>query len=206
MKRFAILVGATLSALAACQTVSPDTDAGSLVPKKYKPAFRTRTATTVGEVITIIISENSNASFQGATQTTKKDSTDTTGNKVPLLDFLKVGLLDTLISGGTTGANASMSGSGTSSAKGVFTARMAAVVKQILPNGTLLIEGTRSVKVNRDTQLLTLSGIIRLDDIRPDNTILSENMANAEIKSEGIGQIYDRQRKGILTRILDWIF
>ena len=195
-----------LSTLSFGQAVKSEENFGSLTPVKYKSVFRTRTAMSVGDLITIIVSESSSASFAGSTAATKKDSNDTTGSKIPLVDFLKVGLLDTILQGGTTSASGSTTGSGTSTAKGDFTARMTAVVKQVLPNGTLLVEGTRSVKVNRDTQLLTLSGIIRVDDIKPDNTVLSENLANAEIKSEGIGIIYDRQRKGILTKILDWIF
>ena len=70
----------------------------------------------------------------------------------------------------------------------------------------MLIEGARLVKVNNETQNLVLTGIVRPDDVRSDNTVASENLANAEIKSEGIGLIVDRQRRGLLTRLLDWLF
>jgi flagellar L-ring protein precursor FlgH len=53
---------------------------------------------------------------------------------------------------------------------------------------------------------MTLTGMCRLDDIRLDNTLLSENLANAEIKSEGIGMIYQRQRRGFVTKLMDWLF
>ena len=62
------------------------------------------------------------------------------------------------------------------------------------------------MKINRDTQQMTLTGMCRLDDIRLDNTLLSENLANAEIKSEGIGMIYQRQRRGFVTKLMDWLF
>lgn len=87
-----------------------------------------------------------------------------------------------------------------------MTAKVAVLIKQILPNGTLVVEGTRSVKFGRETQQLTLSGICRVDDIRTDNTLLSENLANAEIKSEGIGAIYKKQRQGFISKILGWLF
>lgn len=179
---------------------------GSLTPVKYKPAFRTRTAITQGDIVTIIISEINQAQFQGGTQVTKQEQNNVGPNSVPLANWLKVGLLDTLLSGGSTNVNSQMNTQGQTTAQGRFSARMAAVVKQVLPNGTLLVEGTRQVKINKEAQLLTLSGIIRQDDVRGDNTVLSENIANAEIKSEGVGLIYDRQRKGLLTRLLDWLF
>jgi flagellar L-ring protein FlgH len=157
-------------------------------------------------VVTIVINENSNAQFQANTAATKKDANSTNDSRIPLLDFLKVGLLDTVLKGNSTGVNSSVTGQGQTAQVGRFQTRMAAVVKQVLPNGTMLVEGTRTVKINRESQLFTLSGIIRQDDIRSDNTILSENLANAEIRSEGIGLIYDRQRRGILTRILDFLF
>ena len=69
-----------------------------------------------------------------------------------------------------------------------------------------MIEGTRTIVVNKETQLFRLTGIIRIQDIKPNNTVLSESIAQAEIRMEGKGQIADRQRKGILTTILDWIF
>ena len=81
-----------------------------------------------------------------------------------------------------------------------------AVVTKVMPNGNLIIQGTRFVKVNKDTHLVTFTGIVRRDDVRADNTILSEKIANAEISSDGKGQISERQRQGILAKLLSWLF
>jgi flagellar L-ring protein precursor FlgH len=83
---------------------------------------------------------------------------------------------------------------------------MSAVVKKVMPNGNLVIEGTRFVKVNKDTQTFVLSGVIKQDSVLPDNTVMSESIAEAEIRVEGKGAITERQRKGILSRVLDWLF
>ena len=83
---------------------------------------------------------------------------------------------------------------------------MSAVIKKVLPNGNLVIEGTRFVKINKDIQTFILTGMVRKDDVRADNTVLSESLADADIKLEGKGPIADRQRKGILARLLDWLF
>ena len=74
------------------------------------------------------------------------------------------------------------------------------------PNGNMLVEGTRMVKLNKEDQAITFSGTIRSDDVRADNTILSENIAEVRITNVGKGLISDRQRRGIITRILDWLF
>jgi flagellar L-ring protein precursor FlgH len=80
-------------------------------------------------------------------------------------------------------------------------------VKEVLPNGNLVLEGTRDLKLNKETQQIVISGIVRRDDVRPDNTVLSENMAMAEIRSMGTGGVIaDRQRRGILTRLVDFLF
>ena len=179
---------------------------GSLVPRRYRSPFLTRTARNVGDVVTILVSESSAANFSANTTATKKDNTQTGPNSVPLLDFLRVGLVNTLLRPGNTQADSTVAGSGQTAQRGQFTARISAVVKQVFPNGTMLIEGARLVKVNNETQNLVLTGVVRPDDVRSDNTVASENLANAEIKSEGIGLIVDRQRRGLLTRLLDWIF
>ncbi len=179
---------------------------GSLVPRRYRNLFLTRTARGVGDVVTIIVSESSASSFSANTTATKKDTTATGPNSVPLVDFLRVGLLSTILRPQSTNANSTVSGAGSTAQQGRFSARLSAVVKAVLPNGTMLIEGSRMVKVNNETQNLVLTGIVRPDDVRSDNTVLSESLASAEIKSEGIGLVVDRQRRGILTRLIDWLF
>ena len=79
-------------------------------------------------------------------------------------------------------------------------------IKYTLPNGNLVIEGTRFVQVNKETQKLIITGVIRQDDINADNTIFSESIANADIRYDGKGTVGDRQRKGILSQLLDWLF
>jgi flagellar L-ring protein precursor FlgH len=83
---------------------------------------------------------------------------------------------------------------------------MSAIVTKVNPNGTLIIEGARSVVVNKETQLFKITGVIRREDVRPDNTVMSEAIADAQIKLDGKGTINDRQRRGLITRLLDWLF
>ena len=158
-----------------------------------------RTARAQGDLVTILISESSAASFAASTNAEKKDDNTFSTNVLNTL----FGLLNPAP---TSAANSKTGGTGSTSQNGSLRARLTASVTHVLPNGNLVIEGSRVLTINKETQTFKLSGVIRRDDIAPDNSVLSESIAQAEIRFEGKGQIADRQRKGILTRILDWIF
>jgi flagellar L-ring protein precursor FlgH len=80
---------------------------------------------------------------------------------------------------------------------------MSAIVTQVLPNGNLVIEGKRLVRVNNEEQVMILSGVIRPRDVAADNSILSTLVADAKIFYSGEGVIADKQRPGWLSRGLD---
>jgi flagellar L-ring protein precursor FlgH len=80
------------------------------------------------------------------------------------------------------------------------------VVKEVLPNGNLLIEGKRTISMNKQTQTFTMEGTVRRDDISIGNTILSNQIADLKLIADGKGLIADRQRQGILTKLLSWVF
>ena len=200
------LLAICLSAVGFGQKTKSDENYGSLTPKSYSSPFHTRTAYREGDPLTVIISESNNSSFQANTQNNKKDTVKNGPNSVPLLDWLKVGFLSSLTGTGNSATDQALQTAGLSSQRGTLSAKVAVLIKKILPNGTLLVEGTRSVKFGHDTQQMTLSGVCRIDDIRIDNTLLSENLANAEIKSEGIGAIYKKQKQGVLSKLLGWLF
>jgi flagellar L-ring protein precursor FlgH len=156
-------------------------------------------ARQVGDIVSVLIQEQSLSTFAAATKTQKSDN-----NSITLDSPLS--LLNGLFRPFTTGSNGSSQGSGDTSQKSSMTARMSVIVKQILPNGNMAIEGKRSLVTNKQTQTFVLSGTIRPFDIKPDNTIDSSKIADAQIRMEGQGAIADRQRKGVITQIIDWLF
>ncbi|HMS55188.1 MAG TPA: flagellar basal body L-ring protein FlgH [Fimbriimonadaceae bacterium] len=179
-------------------SVAQDENPGSLWDHKSSSPFRDRVAGREGDVITILVSESSSSSFAAQTTTAKSDQNSITKGLGPILGNLIPAL--------GTGANSTNTGQGSTTQTGRFSARLSAVIKKVLPNGMLVIEGTRNVNVNKDLQTIKISGLIRKDDIRSDNTVLSESIADAFITATGKGAIVDRQRRGILTRVLDWLF
>lgn len=164
-----------------------------------KSPFLDRTARKEGDLVTILVSESSAASYSAATTTSKQDANSVGSN-------LLNSLFGILKPGPQTSADGKSSGSGNTTQSGSLRARLTAVVKHVLPNGNLVVEGTRTMVINKETQTFKLLGMIRKDDIAPDNTIFSESIAMAEIRFEGKGAVADRQRKGILTQLLDWLF
>lgn len=196
MKTFFIALSMSLAAIAVAQV--DDQNPGSLWPRTYVNPLLDRTARIEGDVVTILISEISSGSFSASTTAEKKVDNSITRALGPIIG----GLIPNL----ATAADSKNEGTGATLQSGRLTARMTAIVKKVFPNGTMLIEGTRTVQVNKETQTFKLCGLIRRDDIRSDNTVLSENIAEAQIKVDGKGQVSDRTRRGILTRLLDWLF
>jgi flagellar L-ring protein precursor FlgH len=76
-------------------------------------------------------------------------------------------------------------------------------VLKVLPNGNLIVEATKLVAVNSDTQTVSLRGIIRPIDIGPDNSISSNRLAYLEVRMNGRGVITDAiHRPNIIYRLL----
>lgn len=84
-------------------------------------------------------------------------------------------------------------------------ARIAAVVRDVKPNGNLVVEATRAVELNHEKATITLTGMVRAEDVRPDNTVPSYNIAFADIHYNTDGPASDGARRGWLTTIIDFI-
>lgn len=99
-------------------------------------------------------------------------------------------------------------GSGTTSRSERITGTITATVKAVLPNGNLIIGGSREVVINNETQFMLLSGVVRPQDISPFNTVLSTSISDATITYTGKGVISEKQKPGWLIRGLDlfWPF
>jgi len=97
-------------------------------------------------------------------------------------------------------------GSGATARDETMTASMSARVMEVLPNGNLVIRGSRQVRVNLEDQVIVLSGIIRPEDISVNNTILSSYVAEAKIEYYGSGVVSEKQRPGWMARLLDYVW
>lgn len=162
-------------------------------------------ARTVGDIITIVVSESSTISRTGSATNSKAASTDATrpvGDLGPFLNWTKNFLPD--YTAGTT--NDSFKTSGTLNNSNTVKARITVQVTEVRPNGNLVVSGSQMIKQNNEEQKITVTGVIRPDDILSDNSILSSNVADAKIDVYGKGQVANKQRQGILTQIWNFLF
>jgi flagellar L-ring protein precursor FlgH len=150
-------------------------------------------------VLTITIDENTSAQSTANTKTAHDDT---------VAGFGGTGLFDRLFKQLNFSATQSRSGngSGQTTRTGTLTTTLSVVVKDVLPNGTLRVEGTRIVGVNRETQRVTFSGLVRPEDVTADNSVASTPVASVEVRYDGKGIVGDTQRPGILSRIFKFLF
>ena len=97
-------------------------------------------------------------------------------------------------------------GDGSVERKHHATATLACLVTEVLPNGNLVIEGTRDIRTSEEILQFQLIGVIRPQDVNSDNQINSSLIANAEIAVKGRGIISRTQRPGIVSQILMTVF
>jgi flagellar L-ring protein precursor FlgH len=87
-----------------------------------------------------------------------------------------------------------------------LTATVPALVRKVLSNGNLFIEGHRVVLVNQEEQHFYISGVVRPIDIDQENSVKSSMVADAEIEFTGRGILSDNQKQGWLSRYFGWVW
>jgi flagellar L-ring protein precursor FlgH len=184
--------------------------------------FADKRARRVGDIVTIVVQENTVATNSLALKTAREASVGT-GN--PIINMLnqfitalpgtllgKNKLTDSLTKSRIPGANLTVpaiDASGTSDYKGggditnrqTVTSRAAVTVIDVLPNGNMVVEGVRLVRFSGETQFASLRGVVRPTDVLKDNTVLSTNIADAQIEFVSEGTLSEAQRKGWLLRL-----
>ncbi|HKJ88196.1 MAG TPA: flagellar basal body L-ring protein FlgH, partial [Gammaproteobacteria bacterium] len=105
-----------------------------------------------------------------------------------------------------TNTSNDLDGKGETTRSANLSGNMTAVVLRVFPNGNMRIKGRRAVTINNEKQNLLLSGIIRPQDIGPDNSITSSQIANARIRYAGAGVVARQQDEGWMTKILHVIW
>lgn len=78
------------------------------------------------------------------------------------------------------------------------------VVTKVHENGNVEIAGEKRVTVNSEDSTLLVKGVIRGRDVTAANTIGSNQIADAEIELKGKGPLWNNQRRGLMTKLLDW--
>ncbi len=187
----------------------PPQTAGSLWTESRGGLFVDMKGRTVGDIITVLIVERASASKEATTETDRK-STMSAGipNFLGLEKY--IGQIGNDVISNTALVNAStendFEGGGKTARREDLSATLTTQIIEVLPNGNLRIEGTKTVTVNNEMQIVKLSGIVRPADVSPGNIVDSKNILNARIAYVGEGVISDKQQQGWLVRGLDAVW
>lgn len=143
-----------------------------------------KSARKTGDLVTIIISESQNIKNDE-----KADLKKASDLSYKLLDFnIKPNAFNVLPSFGGSGTD-NFAGTAKYEKKGTFTARLTAVVTDVLPNGNLVVQGRREIRIDQERKVIEFSGVVRRYDVRADNTIQSELVADARVNYSGTGPL-----------------
>lgn len=157
-------------------------------------------AQKVGDLITVLIVES--ASAQNAVKTDVKKSSQFDLDAGP-----GFGSLDMIPLFGASGTSSNSSNNqGGTARSGQLRAQMTVQVAGVRPNGDLVIEGTRMIGINSDKEMLTLTGVVRSEDVSPENSIYSYQIADAQITYRGKGAAANGGKPGWIMRFLNWVF
>ena len=183
-----------------------------------------RKARGVGDLVTVLVAENPQASGTASTALDHTSKYDATLNSdIGFNQLLAEGAGQVFDVFGVNGAGGSgtpgteinilkanggseYDGQGTTKRSGKFTAIVTCRVVEVLPGGLFHVFGQRQIVVNHDLQWITVEGLVRREDISIDNTVPSSVLADAKLTFDGIGTIDDKLRPPLIARILDWIY
>ncbi|MFW6146931.1 MAG: flagellar basal body L-ring protein FlgH [Thermodesulfobacteriota bacterium] len=191
---------------------APRMQAGSLWSEQEGiRLYADKKARKVGDIVNVRIVEDPEAALNAKTDTSRESSLDA---QLKFLGYMKALAdknprlaqdpgKDDLI---RAGLGMSFEGKGSSNRDGHVKAYVSAVVVRVIPNGNLYINGKREIKVNNETQYITISGIVRPDDISSFNEVSSTRVANAKITYSGVGVLADKQKPGWFARIIDHVW
>lgn len=177
---------------------------GSLWRPGDSSLFADVKAHSVGDLVTITVSETSTGSNTAATSASKASTSQGS------IAFSGVGIGASGVANPkgsfslgpyNTSFSRTFAGTGSTTRADSVTAYMTATVVAVLPNGNLVIRGTRWTKVNDELQQIVLEGVIRPVDISDSNTILSQDVAEAKIFMLGKGPVSQYQKPGWLEQI-----
>ena len=169
-------------------------------PAQVTNIFSDRRALRVDDMLTVQVAESANAASQSATNTEKDNSFNLNAQGGSGL----LGILPKF--GGSTSTTAAYDGSGSTTRQGLLNAMITARVVKVLDNGNLQIEGSKTVEVNEEKELIKISGLVRPLDIGPNNVVNSASIADAQITYSGKGAATTAQRPGLLARAINWLF
>ncbi len=162
--------------------------------------FEDSKAFRIGDLLSIILKEQTNASKSAATNTAKADDVNLGAGS--LFGITPSFNGKTVLASQLKGERA-FKGSGDSKQSNSLKGEISVMVTDILPNGTLVVRGEKILGLNQGREYIRISGLVRPQDVSSSNEVLSGKLANARIYYGGGGAIAEANTKGWLSRLFD---
>jgi len=153
----------------------------------------------IGDILTIELVENTQASKKASTKTSKTNKDDIA---TPTLFGKPTTINGNPLSFGLSSDHA-FNGDGESSQSNQLSGQITVTVAEKLPNGNLIVRGEKWLTINQGQELVRIAGIVRPQDIGQDNTVASTRVANANIAYTGRGSLADANTQGWLSKFFN---
>jgi flagellar L-ring protein precursor FlgH len=169
-------------------TAAPEQATGSLYNAAFGETFLGRGRNfQIGDVITVVLSESTQASRVQSGKLTRTSS----NNVLP--PEMGGGLLGAT---GLLGGTIKQDGSGTADQTASLSGSVVVTVVDVMSNGNLVVRGEKQLALTEGSEIIQVAGVIRPDDVAPNNTVQSKRLANAQITYRGTGDMAATARAG----------
>lgn len=165
--------------------------------------FDDNKAKHIGDIITVVLQERTSSSKSSNVDVTKESEVSIAPNATAGTIFGSQPRLGEFGLATSLTGDREFKGEAEADQSNRLSGNISVTVVDIFPNGTLVVRGEKWITLNRGNEFIRISGLIRPDDISPDNTITSAKIANARIAYSGTGELADSQQMGWLTRFFN---
>ena len=157
----------------------------------------------VGDIITVVLNESTQASRNSSLITERKSTNDALASSWTNSLLSPNGFWgDVRGDIDLNAAEIGTEGVGTAAQANALTGVITAMVAEVLPNGNLIVEGRKQLSLTEGAEFIQIRGVVRARDVQPDNTVSSMRMAQAQISYRGTGNLAESTQPGWITQLL----
>jgi flagellar L-ring protein precursor FlgH len=182
---------------------TPRTEGAIYQAGQQMELFADLKARRVGDVLTIVLNESTNASKNAVTKTAK---TTTVADSAPTVFGQSMTVRGRPILSTTLNGADAFDGEGSSTQSNSLAGSLTVTVVDVQANGNLVVQGDKTLKLNQGDEFVHIAGVVRTADIATNNTITSDKLADAKISYSGKGVVDSANRMGWLARFFNSAF
>lgn len=184
----------------------PRASPGSTWRDRGTDLFRDPRARRIGDILTVTILIKDKASLDNSSKRSRDSAHGFGLDMTTNIDWKSFASAATTAVDSSIKSNTSTDGKGEITRSENIDLRVAAVVTNVLPNGNLVIRGSQEIRVNYELRVLAFTGIVNVSDIKADNTISHDRIAEARMSYGGRGRSMEVQQPAWGHQVIDLIF